>query len=1049
MQPNNSRSSSAIKVLQVNLNHCWAAQQLLLQTIAERGIDVVIVSDYNRHMGASPLQWVTSTDGKCAIYVTSRSPVGILDQGSGVGFAWARIGSTRFYSCYFTPNCSLQDFDRYLGDLEASIRNQGGAGMDTIVAGDFNSHSTEWGSATDDNRGRLLSDFAASLGLGVCNVGSTPTFRRANATSVIDITFSRSAGNRPLVSDWSVMTECYTASDHEYIGYSVTKAAVLGPVVEHKVTHHTGWSTKKLSLEAIKAHWDRADTPPPLSANASAEEHSDRLQDFLTRACDAAMPSRSVFHGKRAAHWWNEGIASLRRAAIAARRTYQRAGRKGDVPGRVAASEAYSLARKELKLAIRRAQERSWRELCNSVESDPWGAPYRIVTKRLGRRTPAIDGQTMVRIAGGLFPGLPPIEWSLVPATPSASTELIEFPGVETPLFTADELLRAADKLPSGKAPGPDCVPNEVIRLAVSRSPDTFLTAFNACLVKRVFPIRWKRAKLVLLHKGSGKPPDQPSSYRPISLLDGAGKLLERMLLNRITPYVEGTGAISDFQFGFRRSRSTTDAIREVLRIARAAGDGAVQNRHLCTVVTLDVKNAFNTAPWTLIDAALHRAGVPGYLTGILRSYMSEREILIGTVSSQPVTCGVPQGSVLGPTLWNLFYDGVLRLPVRDGVKLVAFADDLAVVAVAHNAELMEQLVNPTLEDIARWMTSNGLRLAPEKSECVVLTNKHSYRAPALFVQGCQIPVKKAIRYLGVQLDTRLSFVEHATTAAAAARKTAVAIGRLMPNVGGPSQAKRQLLMGVVHSKLLFGADVWAERVLGVQKPKTLLLQSQRCAALRVARCYRTVSDMASLVLARTPPVFLLAVGRSRIATAKRTGVALSKGEVMADVVRRWQDVWESTTKATWTRRLIPDVSRWWQHGLRQVSYHLAQALTGHGCFQQYLWSRGRARSPACVHCSAAVDDAEHTIFLCPFWDGERSVLLRYLGRPARPEDVIDLLCGPEPAELPPGQQRERIMTTASRHRSAFLEMIEKILSRKEDLERARQRVEATGQAAS
>jgi hypothetical protein len=122
------------------------------------------------------------------------------------------------------------------------------------VAGDFNSHSTEWGSATDDNRGRLLSDFAASLVLGVCNVGSTPTFRRANATSVIDITFSRSAGNRPLVSDWSVMTECYTASDHEYIGYSVTKAAVLGPVVEHKVSHLTGWSTKKLSLEAIKAH---------------------------------------------------------------------------------------------------------------------------------------------------------------------------------------------------------------------------------------------------------------------------------------------------------------------------------------------------------------------------------------------------------------------------------------------------------------------------------------------------------------------------------------------------------------------------------------------------------------------------------------------------------------------------------------------------------------------------------------------------------------------------------------------------------------------------
>lgn len=333
-----------------------------------------------------------------------------IEQGSGVGFAWAKIGGTLFYSCYFTPNCSLQDFDRYLCDLEASIRTQGEAGLDTIVAGDFNSHSAEWGSATNDARGYLLSDFAVSLRLGICNVGSTPTFRRVNATSVIDVTFSRSRGNRLLVTDWSVVKECYTASDHEYIGYSVLKPAALGPVAEHGATHPAGWSTKKLSLEAINAHWDRIGTPPPLSADVSAEEHSGRLQDFLTRACDAAMPRRSVFQGKRAVHWWNEDIADMRRAAIAARRIYQRAGRRGDMPGREAAAEVYSRVRKELKLAIRRAQERSWREICNAVEVDPWGAPYKIVTKRLGRRSPAIDGQAMARIAGGLFPALPPVE---------------------------------------------------------------------------------------------------------------------------------------------------------------------------------------------------------------------------------------------------------------------------------------------------------------------------------------------------------------------------------------------------------------------------------------------------------------------------------------------------------------------------------------------------------------------------------------------------------------------------------------------------------------
>jgi len=168
---------------------------------------------------------------------------------------------------------------------------------------------------------------------------------------------------------------------------------------------------------------------------------------------------------------------------------------------------------------------------------------------------------------------------------------------------------------------------------------------------------------------------------------------------------------------------------------------------------------------------------------------------------------------------------------MRDGVKLIAFADDVAVVAVAHDAWHVEQLVNPTLDDIVVWMTTNGPKLAPEKAECVVLTKKRSFRPHNLYIQGHQIQVKRAIiRYLGVHLDTRLSFVEHATTAALGARKAASAIGRLMPNVGGPTQTKRQLLISVVHSLVLYGAAVWSDQVLSYQKSR------ESCCRRRGAR---------------------------------------------------------------------------------------------------------------------------------------------------------------------------------------------------------------------
>lgn len=219
------------------------------------------------------------------------------------------------------------------------------------------------------------------------------------------------------------------------------------------------------------------------------------------------------------------------------KKNYQRSGRRANVGDREANFNVYNQARKALRIAIRNAQENSWREWCISVDNKPFGVPYRLVTKRLGRRPPVMDDQLVCHIARGFFPTLPTVNWDWIPLEPRFSIELDAWPEDEdsTPLFT--KLLRALEKLPLGKAPGPDHVPNDVIKLAVRRSPRIFLDAFDTYLARREFPASWKSAKLVLLHKGADKPTDQPSSYRPIRLLDGAGKLLERLLLNLLEPY--------------------------------------------------------------------------------------------------------------------------------------------------------------------------------------------------------------------------------------------------------------------------------------------------------------------------------------------------------------------------------------------------------------------------------------------------------------------------------------------------------------------------------
>jgi len=111
-----------------------------------------------------------------------------------------------------------------------------------------------------------------------------------------------------------------------------------------------------------------------------------------------------------------------------------------------------------------------------------------------------------------------------------------------------------------------------------------------------------------------------------------------------------------------------------------------------------------------------------------------------------------------------------------------------------------------------------------------------------------------------------------------------------------------------------------------VAKYRNMMLQSQRCAALRVARCYRTVSDKAALVLARMPPVTLQAVVRKRATALRYEGAILTAQQKEDDTIGQWQAMWDASTKVTWTKSLIPDLRRWWSQGPREVSYHMAQA---------------------------------------------------------------------------------------------------------------------------
>jgi hypothetical protein len=308
----------------------------------------------------------------------------------------------------------------------------------------------------------------------------------------------------------------------------------------------------------------------------------------------------------------------------------------------------------------------------------------------------------------------------------------------------------------------------------------------------------------------------------------------------------------------------------------------------------------------------------PDYLISIIRSYLCDRSVTINTPNGHrtiEVTRGVPQGFILGPDLWNIMYDGLLRLEFSQDIELLAFADDIIIVATAKtNGEAEEQL-KETFNRVIEWMNEHGLRLAVEKTEAVMFTNKKINNTMNLNLAGYDISSSRSLRYLGVQLDTKLKFKDHIALVEKRVSKVTKQLSLILPNLGGANEPKRRLLAGVTESILLYAAPFWIDTA--ATKTICKLKAVHRKALLRVVCGYRTASYTALAVIATTPPLRLLAEERRSILRGS------TQQNARAMTLEVWQRKWEAAHKRRWTFRLIPDLKAWCSRNHGNVSFHM------------------------------------------------------------------------------------------------------------------------------
>lgn len=305
-----------VNFLQINLNRNWAAEQLMFQTAVETEADVLIISEPFRRVGVEA-RWCPNR--MAAVASTTRTAMTHDGRGSSNGFAWMSFRNLTVFSCYCRPGTTLQEFALFLYDLEVAIRGRGACEL--LITGDFNAWSVEWGSRTNNPRGCLLSELVNSMGFTVVNTGSTPTFRRAAATSVIDVTFSWDVD----IVDWHVL-EADSLSGHSIVFYRTASQRSVPDFVEPPNNEYCGWSVRKCDDVTLAdfftgSHLEiPAGEPTVTKALASANA----LDRYLIGACEASKSRRRPGPPRKVpVHWWSEEIADLPRSCLALRWRYQ------------------------------------------------------------------------------------------------------------------------------------------------------------------------------------------------------------------------------------------------------------------------------------------------------------------------------------------------------------------------------------------------------------------------------------------------------------------------------------------------------------------------------------------------------------------------------------------------------------------------------------------------------------------------------------------------------------------------------------------------------
>ena len=302
------------------------------------------------------------------------------------------------------------------------------------------------------------------------------------------------------------------------------------------------------------------------------------------------------------------------------------------------------------------------------------------------------------------------------------------------------------------KSTGLDGIPGRFIKDAAEVIIGPITHIINASLRSGVVPNDMKIAKVIPLHKKKSKL--DAGNYRPVSILPIVSKILEKAVFLQLNNYLVDNNLIYQFQSGFRGSYSTDTCLihlQDHIRNQTAAGN-------YTGMILLDIQKAFDSVDHQILCNKLSAMGVQSIEW--FRSYLSGRNqvVSINGVESDPlaITCGVPQGSILGPLLFLCYMND---MPNAIDCLLLQYADDSALIYSDKDPNNISKILSSNLKNGNKWLIENKLSLHMGKTELILFGSNRKlsqYSDFSIVCDGQTIKAKHSVVYLGLELNQYL-----------------------------------------------------------------------------------------------------------------------------------------------------------------------------------------------------------------------------------------------------------------------------------------------------